>query len=112
MLREIATKIPIYIYFFIAMFGYSGGEYFSKSWGYKPSFVLALTILSCYAVGSICWLGIVLHKNEIARMGCIWQVLTTILTMFIGAVLLKEHLTSTQWIGAGFGLIGLLLITW
>jgi len=110
-MHELIIKIPMWVWFGIASIFYTTAEYLSKSWGYKPSLFLAFSIISCYATGSACWLAIVLQKNEIARMSMVWQIVTTILSLFVGIILLSEKLNNTQYAGVVLGLVGLYLLT-
>jgi len=107
MIRELALRLSVWIWFAIAMVFYSSGEYLSKHWGYKPSLLLGVSIPALYSVGTLCWLAIVLHKNEIARMSMIWQIVTTVMSVVVGVVLLREKLTTNQWVGAAIALVGL-----
>jgi len=103
-------RIPIWAWFVVAMVGYTISEYLSKYWGYKPTVFLATVIIGLYSAEAFCWLAIVLHRNEITRMSMLWQVSTTLLSIFVGVVLLGEKLTLAQWIGVAFGAVGLYLL--
>ncbi len=110
MIKDFAMRLPLWGWFSVAMVFYGCAEYLSKLWGYKPIMPLGILIVSCYATGSVCWLMIVLHKNEIARMGCIWQLVATALSVFVGLVLFGEKLNISQGIGAVLSFIGLYLL--
>jgi multidrug transporter EmrE-like cation transporter len=111
MIRDTLTKVPIWAWFIIAMVFYTYAEYLSKSWGYKPTLPLASVIVVLYVAEAVCWLSIVLHRNEIARMSSVWQVSTTVLSILVGAVLLGEKMTPTQWVGVALGAVGLYLLS-
>lgn len=95
----------------IAMVFYVVAEYFSKQWGYKPSIQLALPVILGYMIGTICWLAILMYRNEIARMGLVWTTVMTILSLFVGIVIFREKMSLSQGIGAGLGVVGLYLMS-
>jgi len=92
-----------------AMF-FSGGEYLSKLWGYKPGWGLTAAVVASYVAGVLLWLPALLHKNDLARMGTLWYLLTTPTTILLGVVVFKEKLTPMQWVGIGVAMVALWLL--
>ena len=86
---------------------FSGGEFLSKKWGEHPGLGLTVAIVVLYATGTLMWLPALLHKNELARMGMLWYLLTTPLTVILGVVVFHEKLTSGQWVGVALAMIAL-----
>jgi drug/metabolite transporter (DMT)-like permease len=89
---------------------FSGGEYFSKLWGYRPGLGLTAAVVTTYAIGTLCWLPALLHKNDLARMGTLWYLLTTPVTVALGVLVFKEKLSPGQWAGMGFAMVALWLL--
>ena len=96
--------------FSIAMIFYSCGEILSKYWGEKQSIILAISINIFYSLGVICWLYIMAKKNQLALMSSIWQILTTIATLFIGLIIFHEKLTNLQYAGVGLMILGIIAL--
>jgi len=88
-----------------------GGEFLSKKWGQLPSIGLTVGAVGAYALGGLLWLPALLHRNELARMGMLWYLLTTPATVLLGVLVFHEHLTPTQWVGVVLALIALGLLT-
>jgi multidrug transporter EmrE-like cation transporter len=84
------------------------GDYLAKKFGTHPSFIAAAVTLGTYSMGTMCFLPVLLHKNELARMGMIWYILSMLATVVIGICVFHEILTVRQWTGlvlAGTGLV-------
>ena len=90
---------------------FAGGEFLSKKWGQNPSWFLTALVVVSYAAGTLLWLPALLHKNELARMGTLWYLLTTPLTIFLGVVVFHEKLTGGQWAGMALALAALWLLS-
>lgn len=89
---------------------FAAGEYTSKLWGYKPSVTLTLAVLFAYSIGVLAWLPALLHKNDLARMGTLWYLLSTPSTILIGVLLFKEKLSPSQWLGMALACLALWLL--
>lgn len=90
---------------------YSSGEILSKYWGLEPKLYLGISVIISYSIGTICWLGIMIQKNELALMSCVWAVLTTIISVGVGILAFHEKLTTIQWFGVIVSAIGLILLS-
>lgn len=103
--------INIYTWYAIAAVLYSTGEVLSKYWGIQQKWSLAIAIIISYACSTICWLGIMANKNQLALMSCLWAVFSTILATGIGVLGFNERLTPIQWGGIVLSIIGIGLLT-
>jgi multidrug transporter EmrE-like cation transporter len=110
MILDKLRVIPALGWILIATFFYAGGEFGSKLWGYRPSLWMTAAVVGSYAIGALCWLPALLHKNELARMSMLWAVIATPLTIILGTVVFREKLTGTQWIGIGLAMAALWLL--
>ena len=102
--------IPALGWLLMSALFFSGGEYLSKLWGYKPGWGLTTAVVCSYAVGTLLWLPALLHKNDLARMGTLWYLLTTPTTILLGVLVFREKLTPTQWVGIGVAMVALWLL--
>ena len=89
---------------------FTGGEYLSKIWGFKPSWCITAAVAGTYAIGTLFWLPALLHKNDLARMGMLWYLLTTPMTILLGVLIFKEKLTQGQWAGIALAMVALWLL--
>jgi len=103
--------IPALGWLLMSAFAFSGGEFLSKKWGQNPGWLLTVAVVTAYAVGSCLWLPALLHKNELARMGTLWYLLTTPMTVFLGVVIFHEKMTNGQWAGIALALVALWLLS-
>lgn len=99
--------IPALGWLLISAAFFSGGEFLSKKWGQNPGLGLTVAIMIVYMLGSLAWLPALLHKNELARMGTLWYLMTTPMTVLLGVVVFHEKLTGGQWIGVALALVAL-----
>jgi multidrug transporter EmrE-like cation transporter len=95
----------------IAMVFYCGADILSKYFGMKPTLFMGSTVMTCYIVGTFCWLGIMAQRNELALMSLIWQILATITSVSVGVLYFQEKLTMVQWSGAAFAIVGFILLS-
>lgn len=102
--------VPALGWLLLSALFFSGGEYFSKLWGYKPGWGLTAAVVSAYAMGTLLWLPALLHKNDLARMGTLWYLLTTPMTVLLGVLVFKEKLTGQQWAGIAIAMVVLWLL--
>jgi multidrug transporter EmrE-like cation transporter len=108
---EFFKSLSIIHWYFIAMIFYAIGEILSKYWGIKPTPILGIAVMTAYMIGIFCWLGIMIQKNQLALMSCIWQVLTTGISIAVGTLYFHEKLATSQWFGIVLALVGLFLLT-
>lgn len=102
--------IPAIGWLIISALCFSGGEFLSKKWGQNPGLGLTVAVLIAYMLGSLTWLPALLHKNELARMGTLWYLLTTPMTVLLGVVIFHEKLTDGQWAGIALAALALFLL--
>lgn len=102
--------VPALGWLLTSAMAFSVGEYLSKRWGQSPNAGMALAVVATYAVGSLLWLPALLHKNELARMGTLWYLLTTPMTVLLGVVVFGEKLDAQQWVGIALALVALWLL--
>lgn len=102
--------IPAMGWLAISVAFFTAGEYLSKRWGYRPTPVWGVSALVSYVLGSMAWLAILLHHNELVRMGTLWSLLTQLATVLTGFVVFHEKLTQTQWVGFALALCAFYLL--
>src|SRR5258706_1582762 len=99
--------VPAWAWLFISASGFTLGEYISKKWAQQPSARGAAVVVLTYAISTLAWLPVLLHKNQIALMGTLWLLLATVATIGVGLFVFGEQLTALQWVGVGLALVAL-----
>ena len=72
-----------------------------------PNIVTALVVVMFSSISTLFWLPALLHRNQISIMGTIWLLLATIATVFVGAVIFQEKITTIEWVGIAMAIIAL-----
>jgi len=103
--------VPALGWLLVSALFFAGGEFLSKKWGQNPGWMLTGAVVATYALGSLMWLPALLHKNELARMGMLWCLLTTPLTVIMGTIVFHEKLSNGQWVGIALAMVALLLLS-
>ena len=98
------------LYLFLGMISFGVGEYFSKLYGNSPKASLMIYAIIAYVFGTITWLELMKHNNQLALMSTIWVVCSAIIAIILGVFVFKEVLSSTQWAGAILSFVALYLL--
>ena len=93
------TRLPLWFYWLGAMLLYGAGEALSKRWASGQPGAVGLASLACYTISTTCWLGIMAHTNQLARMSTIWELTCMLMAALLGVVVYGERLTPGQWLG-------------
>ena len=92
---------------------FSFGEAMSKVWANSRSgyhhWLVAVCVVA-YAGGSLCWLPAIREHNHLASLGSFWNAGAMVMTVFVGAVVFRETISPTQWVGIAFGLVACVLL--
>lgn len=102
--------VPAWAWLLLSASGFTLGEYVAKKWALQPSLGLATVVVLTYAVSTLAWLPVLLHKNQISLMGTLWLVLATVATVSVGVFAFHEQLSAVQWVGVGLALAALALL--
>ena len=103
------TKLPVWLLLIISASGVVSGDYFAKYWSinHKPIFVILAFV--GYAISSLFYFPTLLSKGLVVT-SVAWSVLSIIGFMVVGILIFNETLTPTQWLGAGFGIVSLVIL--
>lgn len=101
---------PWHLIFFSMLF-YALGEYMSKLYGNKQKPSYAVWAILGYMVPSCMFLPIIVRWNNLAALGTVWNVCYLFITLFIAFVCFHEHVSATQVVGIGFGIISIILLS-
>ena len=88
----------------------TGGEYFSKMWGFSPNWHAGTIAIILYAISSAIWLPALLYRNQLSTVGIAWYVIAISATLFLGIVVFHETLIPSQWLGLVLAIIALWLL--
>jgi multidrug transporter EmrE-like cation transporter len=100
-----------YLWLLLSVISFGFGEYISKLFSLKPSVFLAGIIVVPYVIGVWLWLPAVLKMQSLSVAGTIWNVMSTVVTVAIGVIVFKEHLTYTTVLGILFALTSIVLLS-
>lgn len=107
---KFSKEIHIIWWYVFAMSLYGFGEYISKVWANTQVHWLVPVIVLCYALDSVFWLAIIVSRNELALMSCIWQVLATLVSTGVAVLIFREKLTTYQCVGIVACITGMVLL--
>ena len=103
--------MSIVILIFIAMVFYGFGEYSSKMYANTTDNRYGIMAMLGYIVTAFCFLPTIIRYNSLTILGTIWNILYVLITLFIGLVVFKEPVTTTQAIGIVLGIVSIVLLT-
>lgn len=72
---------------------------------------MACCIVPMYAMGSIAWLPAIAKGKQLAVYGSMWNILSFLMTLFVGLVIFKEQLTTTQIAGCILAGVAIILLS-
>ena len=101
----------VWLIILIAMVAYGAGEYTSKLYGAHPSFRLGAYSMLAYMVSCLMFLVGMQRFNSLSVLGMVWTVLYSAITLSIAVLCFHEPLSVRQWIGIGFGLISIVMLS-
>jgi glucose uptake protein GlcU len=84
----------------------------SKEWSLHGSWLRWTGAILGYVVANLFWLFALKEGSGLAKGAVIFSVASAIIAVFIGEILYKENLTTTQLVGVGLGIISLVFIFW
>ena len=79
-----------------------GDIFFKKHWLWWGMFF--------YTAGTFFW-AYALRMGELSKLIVIFSVLNLVLAVLAGLFIFNEHLTTTQWVGVGLGLVSVVLLS-
>ena len=94
----------------ISMMFYAIAEYCSKLYANTVNLRYAAYALVAYNILSIAWFISLRMKNNLTILATMWNMLYLIISIFIGLVLFKEQITTTNWIGIGLALLAIVFL--
>lgn len=100
-----------YIWLLLSVISFGFAEYISKLFSLKPSLFLAGIIVVPYVIGVWLWLPAILKMQSLSVAGTIWNVMSTIVTVGIGVIIFKEHLTYTNVVGILCAIMSIILLS-
>jgi multidrug transporter EmrE-like cation transporter len=106
---NILLFVPAIIWLLISALFFACGEFLSKIWGGNPSFSLTVLVVIAYVLGTLSWLPVLLHKNQLTTMGTAWLLLATTATVIIGIFIFQEKISFIQGIGVFLAFVAMIL---
>ncbi len=103
--------ITVIAWLLLSVMFFGMGEYLSKKFALEPSIWLAMTIVPMYALGSLAWLPAIYKGQNLSTVGTIWNLLSLIITLIVGMVIFKEAITPMQYVGIGFAMVAIVLMS-
>lgn len=91
-------------------FTYGAGEYFSKIWSEKPSLLLAIITVSCYAISVLAWLPALRAHGTLAVLSTIFALIGLLAGVVIGIFIFHEPVTLKQYIGISLAIVATILL--
>ena len=95
----------------IAMVFYAIGEYSSKEYANTSLYRYGVVAMSGYMLNALCFLPALSKMNSLTILGTLWNLGYVIVTLFIGLVLFREAITTTQMVGLVMGVISIVLLS-
>lgn len=96
-------SVPFWLWVVVAIVFYAASEYVSKLWGEHGRTRDAAFVVLGYGVTTICWLGLMAHRNQLFVISVAWQIVGALIAAFVGAGMFGERLAWWQWLGAVLG---------
>lgn len=93
-----------------SMIWYAAGEWTSKLWADKPSWLMYIAVLVTYDIGIIGWLLALRQHGQLSAMTTIWACATLINGVLVGILVFGEVLTIQQLIGVILALAATALV--
>ena len=90
---------------------HASGEYLSKRFALRPSFLLAASVILTYAVGSILWLPAIAQKNQLSTVGTMAGVICMTTTVLIGVLWFEEKLNLAGIVGVVLAFAAVILLS-
>lgn len=107
---SIAQKIPLLVLILISASSVVLGDYFAKSWSVSQRGWLFGGAFIAYGLSSIFYVPTLMREGLVVT-SLLWTITATAGFLIIGLVLFREQLTMGQWIGIGFGVTALVILS-
>lgn len=88
-----------------------GGEFWSKKFALDPKISFVILVLITYGVADLLWLPAILQKNQLSIVGVMWSVMSLTLTLLMGVLIFKEHLSLTGILGIITAFVSIILLS-
>lgn len=87
-------------------------DVFAKQWSISNKPILWVAAILAYVLGNVFWLFALKNGAGLARGTVLFSIASEILTIMVGVLYFREHLTTIQTAGIILGIISLVLIFW
>ncbi len=104
------SKIPWQILLVLSAAGVALGDYYGKYWSLNQKSSFYAVAVFGYFLSGFFYLPTLLKKGLVLT-SLIWSILSITFFLFIGLVIFKETLTTTQIVGVVFGVIALVILS-
>lgn len=99
------------VWLVISSICYAIGGYFSKKYALSQDTFLLICLLIAYNIGSITWIPAICQKSDLALVGTLWAVLSSLITIIVGIVIFQESITLLNGIGIFFAIISIIFLS-
>lgn len=105
-------KIPliVYLWLFLCLIFYAGGEYYSKIYSLHPNWKIFSLVIFLYAINSSLWLPAISSGKNLTVISTLWNLSYMMVAPIIGLILFKESISTLQFCGLGLGFISIILM--
>lgn len=103
--------MSVTLWLLIAMVFYAIGEYSSKQYANTTLVKFGVYAMIGYTINALCFLPALSKMNSLTVLGTIWNLGYVFVTLFLGLIIFKEPITTTQIIGLVLGVISIILLT-
>jgi len=103
--------MTVTLWILLAMVFYAIGEYSSKVYANTSLYRYGVIAMIGYMINALCFLPALSRMNSLTILGAIWNLGYVFITLFLGLVLFREPVTTTQMIGLVFGIISIVLLS-
>ena len=104
------NKIPVIVLLLLSGSAVVLGDVFAKYWSINQRSFLFFLAVASYMTSSILYLPTLLREGLIIT-SIIWSLFAIIGFLFVGLVVFKETLNSTQIVGVVLGVISLIILS-
>ncbi len=106
----IAQKLPLIVLILLSASSVVFGDYLAKSWSISQRNFLFVGAFVAYGLSSVFYIPTLLREGLIIT-SLLWVIISTLGFLLIGLILFREHLTMGQWVGVGFGIVALIILS-
>jgi multidrug transporter EmrE-like cation transporter len=105
----IMQKIPVIILLIISATGVILGDFFAKYWSLHQRTIFYVIAIAGYLISSIFYIPTLLRQGLVVT-SVIWSLLSIVGFLVIGLIIFKEPMTPLQMVGAGLGVLALVVL--